>query len=251
MKLNCDCIDVSRFADALARVALMEKLSEGFTVYSEGSVHKAIKLYLEPQAERHEVPLCGGVADIYNENGVFEVQTGSTAPLLPKLRRLLPDYKVTLVHPFPIRTAHRWLDRESGEISAPKGKGGSRSPYSVGRVLYPLRELIGKPGFSVLILAYECDEYRVLDGWDKSRRRGATLLGKIPTRLVGELRLTDIEEYKALLPDTLGDTFTAKDYMRAIKSRSRYDAVNLKLLSELGIIELAGKQGRAFLYKRV
>ena len=251
MILNTECIDISRFSDAVARVALEERLSEGFSVIAEGSVHKAIKLYVEPRAEKHEVPLLGGVADVYNENGVFEVQTGSFKPLAPKLRRFLPEHKVTIVHPFRVRTRHRWLDRESGEIITPKSAGGSvRSLYSVGRELYAIRDLIGDPNLTVRIIAYECDEYRVLDGWDKTKRRGATLLGRTPTALLGEIELSTLSDYTALIPSALDESFLAKDYMRAVKSRSRYDALNLKLLEFLGLIERVGKQGNAYIYRR-
>lgn len=244
-------IDLPRFLEAARRVALEERLSEGFSVYAERAVHKTFKLYVEPNAAAHEVPVLGSVADIMNADGITEVQTGSFAPLLPKLRRLLPEYRVTLLHPFPLRTAHRWLDRESGEITSPKGRGSARSPYSVARELYRIRELIGNENLTVRILAYECEEFRALDGWDMTKKRGATLLGKLPTCLVGELVLRQREDYLAFLPEGLDSPFTQKDFMKASHSRSRYDAVCVRLLEHLGIVRCTGKRGRAYLYERV
>ena len=56
---------------------------------------------------------------------------------MPKLRRLLPEYKVTLVHPLVSLTHHRWLDRASGEISErPKRRGRARTLHSLGFELY-------------------------------------------------------------------------------------------------------------------
>ena len=234
MQLLTDGIDQVAFAAARERVALEERLSEGFSVYAERAVHKTFKLYLEPRAEYHEVPVMGSVADIFNEQGITEVQTGSFAPLLPKLRRLLPHYRVTLVHPFAIHTAHRWLDPETGEITSPASRGTQRSLYSVGRELYSLRELIDRAGLEIVVIAYDCEEFRRLDGWDKTKKRGATLLGKLPTRLEGELRLKAREDYRVFLPERLPECFTRAEYLRAIKSRSRYDGVNIKLLEHLG-----------------
>ena len=71
----------------------------------------------------------------------------------------------------------------------------------------------------------------------------------MPTRLVGELRLGSIDDYRQFLPDGLPPRFTRKEYMKLIKSRSRYDGVCLKLLESLGIIRHAGKEGRAHVYE--
>ena len=250
MQLRVDGIDSVRFSDAARRVALDEHISDGFSVYAERAVHKTFKLYLEPRAELHERPYLGSVADILNESGAIEVQTGSFAPLLPKLRKFLKEGRVTLVHPFAIHTAHRWLNPETGEISEPSSRGTSRSPYSVGRELYRIRELIGNEDLTVRIIAFDAEEYRRLDGRDKSHKRGATLLAKLPLRIVGYIDLCSPEDYRVFLPDSLPTQFTRREYLRAIKSRSRYDGVNLKLLEHLGMISLVGKRGRAFLYER-
>lgn len=250
MKMYTDCIDSAAFAEAARRVAMEEKISDGFSVYAERAVHKTVKLYLEPRPECHEVPVLGGIADIMNEHGITEVQTGSFAPLVPKLRRFLKESRVTLVHPFAVHTAHRWLDPETGELSQSTARGASRSLFSVGKELYSVREFIGHENFEVLILAYECEEFRKLDGWDKTKKRGATLLGKLPIRLVGELRLSRPEDYLAFIPDSLPDSFVRAEYLRAAKCRSRYDGATLKLLEHLHLIRRAGNRGRAFLYER-
>lgn len=248
--LDRENIDSKAFAEAARRVALEEKISDGFSVYAERAVHKTFKLYLEPRAECHEVPLMGSVCDILNERGVTEVQTGSLAPLIPKLRRLIKEHKVTLVHPFAIHTRHRWLDRATGEITEPGRRGTERTIHSVAKDLYAIRELIENENLTVVILAYECEEFRALDGRGRDRKRGATLLGKHPVRLLGELKLSSREDYLEFLPDALGEQFTMAEYLKAIKGRSRYDTLALKLLMHLGFVRQIGKRGRAFLYER-
>ena len=249
--LDTDRIDSVRFAEAARRVAMEERISEGFSVYAERAVHKTVKLYIEPRPEMHEQPLLGCVCDILNENGVTEVQTASFAPLVPKLGRLLPEHRVTLVHPFAVHTAHRWLDRETGELSSPSSRGTSRILHSACREIYRVREFIGHKNLSIVLLAYECEEFRALDGRGRDKKRGATLMGRLPTRLVGELVLTLPEDYRVFLPEGLPESFTAAEFLRAIKSRSRYDGVCLKLLEHLGIVRVSGKRGRASIYEAV
>ncbi len=234
---------------ACSRVLAGEELSSGFTDYNEQFIHKAVKLYIDPDPAHHECPLLGGVADVFSDGNVYEVQTGSFAPLLPKLRRFLTEYKVTLVHPLIALTHRRWLDKESGEISErPKRRGRARTLHSLAFELYKIRELIAHPNFSVRVLYLECDEFRALDGWDRTKKRGATLLGRIPLDVIAEETLTEPEDYKRLLPD-IDTPFLAKDYLKAIKSRSRYDTYALRLLCDLGFLKRE-KQGNAYLYSR-
>lgn len=242
-------VDQVAFARAMERVTMGEKLSEGFSVYRESYVHKAVKLYLEPNEERHEISLLGSVADIFDGDTVTEVQTGSFAPLLPKLEKLLKSYPVHLVHPFPLITHKRWQDTETGELTVPKRTGPMKSLFSVARDIYALRELIPSDNLTLTVLAYECDEYRLLDGYGKEKKRRASLLGKIPTRLIGSISFSSREDYLAFLPDGLPSRFTASDFLRLIKSRSRYDTMALKLLLYLGYVKEIGKQGRAKLYE--
>ncbi len=240
-----------RFRSARERVLLEEVTPGGFTVLSERAVHKMVKLYLEPRVECHEISVMGSVADVLNENGIFEVQTGSFRPLLPKIKKLLPHYRVTLVHPLIALTHHRWLNKETGEISTPRPGGRAKTLHSLGFELYKIRELLGSENFTLCVIFLECEEFRSLDGWDKTGKRGATLIERLPTKIRDEIVLSSVDDYRVLLPDTLPDTFLASDYMRAIKSRSRYDSYNLRLLCELGIIERIGKSGRAYVYKRL
>ncbi|MBR2930818.1 MAG: hypothetical protein IKC32_06275 [Clostridia bacterium] len=236
------------FADAIRRVALEEELSPGFTVYSEKQIHKTVKLYREPDASRHEQTIDGGVADILNENGITEVQTAAFHPLLPKLKRWLPEHRVELVHPFPVRTVHKWLDPKTHELISPKREGPKRSLVSVARNLYAIRELIGCENLTVTLLLMDIEEYRRLDGRGKDRKRGATLIGKLPRSIEGELRLKEVEDYRFLLPFSRGEVFRMDEYLRAMGARSRFDRLAVKLLIHLGMVEEVGKEGRAILY---
>lgn len=236
---------------AAVDLARGEPISEGFNVYNEGLIHKAVKLYIEPDTERHEVHLPHAVADILTGGTVYEVQTGSPIPLIPKIRALLDEYKVTLVLPFRALTHHVWLDPDNGEATVPKRINARPKPiHTVARSLYAVRELIAHPGFSVRILPLAVDEVRLLDGYGKDRRRRATLTSRTPTRLLDDVELLSPCDYKIFVPDTLGDEFTAPEFLRRIGSRSRYDRIALSLLTYLGLIERTGKRGNAYIYRR-
>lgn len=242
-----------RFSMAKARVLSEETTSCGFTVYRERAIHKTAKLYIDPHSEHHEVPLMDSVVDVYNEDGVFEVQTGSPLPLIPKIDKLLASgYRVTLVFPYAAITRHRWLNRDTGELSPLSTRRVAPLGYqAIARSLYAIRKFIGRDGFSVRLLPLEVEEYRVLDGRTRDKKRGATLIEKLPLTLIEDRLLAHPCDYLGLLPDGLPTPFTAPEYKRATRSRSRYDGIMLKLLLDIGVIRREGKRANAYLYSVV
>lgn len=242
--------EVSHGNFAAARNRAIAELSEHSTIgtLSEKLCHRILKLYIDPNEQNHEIPYLSFIADVKNEQGIFEIQTGSFLPLVKKLEKLLPHSKVTLVHPIYVTKTLFWYDRSTGELSEPR-----KSPKK-GRLtdalpnIAPLGDLISHPNLTVRLMLLAAEEYKCLDGWDKTRKKGSSKIDRIPTSLVGEYVIASIDDVRAMLPQ-LSDTFTAKDFRRVLRLQGRRAYFALKLLLDQGIIEKVGTQGRAFLYK--
>ena len=56
-------------------------VSQGIGTQKERTLHSVLKYYLEPDAEYHEIPIGSFIADIYRDDRIIEVQTGSFTPL--------------------------------------------------------------------------------------------------------------------------------------------------------------------------
>ena len=243
-------LDRERFKSATARaISDSPDLFSGIGTLSEKVMHRAIKLYIEPDVTRHEIELSGSVADIYNGEGIFEIQRRAFSYLKPKLKKFLPEYPVTVVHPIVARKRVRWLDRESGEIVSTKRSIKGKTVYDSAYELYQLREFIGRAGFRVRILMLECDEYRALDGYGADRKKRASVLECIPTDILDEIELLSISDYGIFLPEGLPREFSSRDFLRLSRSRSRYSYYSLRLLCELGLLSRK-KVGRAFIYRK-
>ena len=244
-------LDRERFKRAAARA--IEETEGGFLGIgrlSEKVMHRTLKLYYEPDEAYHEIELAGSVADIKNEWGVTEIQRSNLAYMLPKLERFLPHCNVRVVHPIDVRHRVRWLDRETGEISPAGRPVTGKRPQDVALEIYKIREYIGDPRFELVLLCIECDEYRALDGWDKTRKKGASHLESIPRELVDEIIIREPSDLLTLLPDTLGASFTEKEFRRAIKSRSRYSYYTLRLLVDFSLLS-RHKEGNKYVYTRI
>ena len=242
--------DDARFLAARSAVLSESVAWDGIGTLSEKSLHKILKLYIEPNIENHEVAYMGSIADIKNSDGIYEVQTRGYEKLVPKLRRILPECRVTVVCPLAAEKYMRWLDRETGEMTERRKSPKRENAFDAFRMLFGIRELITHPNLHVRLVYMQVEDFRALDGWDKSRKRGSNRVERIPTRIIREEKLSTPADYLAYLPPSLGTEFTAPEFSRAIKRTSRYTFYVLKLLVATGAVREVGKRGRATLYAK-
>ena len=242
--------DDVRFQAARSAVLSESVAWDGIGTLSEKSLHKMLKLYLEPNIENHEVAYMGGVVDIKTADGIFEVQTRGYEKLVPKLRRILPTSPVTVVCPLAHEKYVRWLDRETGEMTERRKSPKRENAFDAFRMLFGIRELITHPNLHVRLVYMQVEDFRALDGWDKTRKRGSNRVERIPTRIIREEVISTPLDYLGYLPETIGTELTAPELSRAIKRTSRYTFYVLKLLVATGAVREVGKRGRATLYAK-
>ncbi len=232
-------------------LVLSERVSwEGIGTLSEKTLHKILKLFVEPRVACHEVKLKGAVADVMNEDGITEIQTRSYDKLYPKLVRLLADHRVTVVCPLAAEKTVRWLDSESGELSEPRKSPKRENAFDAFKLLHGIRGVITHENLTVKLLYLSVDDYRYLNGWDKSRKRGSERAERIPRALLATEELSCAADYAANIPEELGEEFLAKELAAKIKRSSRYTYYIVKLLVATGALSEAGKRGRAVVYRR-
>lgn len=229
-----------RFSEAIAAASH----DGGIGTLGEKTLHAVLKYYIEPDPFFHEVSVGGRVADIYNEDGITEIQTRSLERLIKKLPSLLEKAKVTVVFPIPYRKWISWIDPATGELSKRR-----RSPKT-GRLFDALYELgklkkfIREEGFSVKIMLIDTEEHRNLDGWGNGGKRGSSRNERFPLRLESETDLKCPEDYRVFLPEDLASPFTIKEYEKAAKVSYRSAVSGVAILREAGIVSLCGKRGR-------
>ena len=243
-----------QLSESFARARLLVLGEEVSTVgvggLSEKTVHKILKLTLEPNTENHEVKYLGSIADIMNDNGIFEIQSKAPYLLEKKLKKFLPHTKVTLVIPIIREKYIRWIDPETGEITEPKKSPKKEDVYTALNALSSIADFIFEPDFHLKLIYLSVDEYKRLDGWDKTRKRGGSRADKVPSAILDTLDFHSPEDYLSLIPENLGEEFLAKEFAALIKRPSRFTYFVIKFFERLGFISRVGKEGRAVVYKR-
>ena len=85
-------VDKERFACALKDAA--ERQPEGIGMLREKLLHATLKKYFLEDGALPEQKVGKYIVDLLGKNGIMEIQTGSCAPLRPKLQALLPLYPI-------------------------------------------------------------------------------------------------------------------------------------------------------------
>ena len=245
--------EAERFSKICHGILMHGKGGSGIGTLSERTMHAAVKCFLSDDPARQEVPVPPYVADVMEEDGhIFEVQTQGFFRLVPKLDLFLQDHDVTVVYPYPLERYTVTLT-EQGEIKTPRRK--STRPGRLAAVpeeFYALRSLLSHPRLHLRILLLEVTDYR-MPGTPpgRKRRRASTRVERMPCRLLGDFSPAEPKELNAFLPDDLPEVFSAAALAGAAHIPVSVARTVLTLLHSVGGVDRAGKEGRAYLWRKV
>ena len=266
MMVNSDKL---RF-DSICRSVAAEGLSgEGIGTMAEKRMHKALKRYICEDEGCHEVRIKpdgtpsvedrekaesgrgGFIADIYKDGEIFEIQTAGFYPLKKKIEFYIKntDFRITVVHPLVECKWSVWVDPETGETTPRRRSPKKERLIELLPEIFWLSDYLDSDRLYFRAPIIEAEEYRMLDGWSRDKKKGSTKYERIPVSLIDEVEF-GIKEVKDLLPDTLGIEFNSGEFSKATGLRGRRAYYALKLLCLAGAIEKGEKKGRSFVYKR-
>lgn len=223
---------------------------EGIGTLSERALHRILKLSVEPDETCHEIKVLGSVADILNADGITEIQTRAFERLVPKLRKFLPEYPVTVIYPIARQKRLHWMDPETGEISPPRKSPKKGRPSDAFFELYKIREFLSHENLRLKLVFLDMEEYKYRNGYGRDRKKGAARIERIPTSLGETVSLASREDYRIFLPEMLGEEFIAKQYAKVIGQKPRYAYLGIRILKDcVGLISHVRTEGREYIYK--
>lgn len=243
------CIDEKRFEQAKNRVIGINRERQGIGTLSEKTVHAVLKNYYAPDTDMHEIPIANFVADIYTGSEIIEIQTRSFNNMRRKLAAFLPEYPVTIVYPIPHVKWLLWIDEETGETSPKRKSPKKGNPYQAFIELYKIRPFLTNENLKFRFDLIDMEEYRLLNGWSQDKKKGSDRFDRIPLAFVEEVCVDCREDYMQFVPFDVPEKFTAKDFARCAKIPVRLAQTVLLILTDLGIVERIGKEGRSYLYQ--
>ena len=242
-------MDTTRFEQAKEKIIGKDRQRLQIGTLSEKTVHAVVKNYYEPDEDKQEIPIEGLYADIFTGSEIIEIQTRSFDQVRKKLDRFLTYYPVTVVLPMPAVKWLIWIDEETGELTDKRKSPKKGNAYQAFKELYRIKQYLKKDGLTIKLLFLDMEEYRLLNGWSRDKKKGSCRYDRIPVSLVDEITLSCPQDYMQLLPDDLPDTFTCAEFSKLVKIPSKQANLVLNILFYLEVVERIGKKGNSYIYK--
>lgn len=240
--------DQKAFEDAKKRIIGVDRQRLGIGTLSEKTVHAILKNYYEPDEDKQEIPIENYVADIYADGEIIEIQTGQLNKLRGKLTAFLPLYPVTVVYPIPREKWLIWIDEESGELSNKRKSPVKGNPYLAFPELYKIKMFLKDPNLRLRLLLLDIEEYRLLNGWSKDKKKGSSRFDRIPVALAEEIEIDCLKDYMQFVPYELEGSFTSKEFAKAAHIPVPLAQTVLNILYHVGTVTRVGKEGSQYLY---
>mgnify|MGYP000597902183 FL=1 len=252
--LNNILYETSEYEDYEAFVNAKDKIigkahnNKGIGTLSEKTLHAVLKLYYEPDEDKHEVAMSGYYADIYNDKGIIEIQTRQLNKLRDKLSVFLQDYHVTVVYPLPFNKWLSWVNPDNGEVQGRRKSPRHFTEYDAFYELYKIKIYLKNPNLSINLVLMDMEEYKLLNGWSYDKKRGSTRYDRVPAGIRRIVKFDRIEDYMQLVPADLKEDFTVKDFAMAAGVSVEASRYTLNILNYLEIVKRTGRVKNGYVY---
>ncbi len=244
-------LDRARFSRVTYDMTLEEHERFNIGTYKEKKLHRILKLYLEEDTSCHEIPHAGFIADIKKGDQIIEIETSGFTGLREKLEAYLPTCQVTLVYPMTAVRYLSWIDPTTGDIS-PKRR--SPKKETIADLLFEciyILDYLDHPNLTIVGMCLEMQEYRLLDGWSRDKKKGSHRYERIPVDLLDIITLHGREAYAAQIPPSCQENFTMKEFCAAMGTNQYVGRAIMKIYKKLSLLEESGKIGRCLTYSRI
>jgi len=236
------------FLRAKEKIVGNERVRQGIGTLCEKTVHAVLKNAYAPDEDMHEIPIENYVADIYTGTEIIEIQTRQFNKMRNKLSTFLPLYPVTIVYPIPATKWLIWIDEETGELSNKRKSPVKGNVYSAFIELYKIKNFLTDKNLRLEFVLLDMEEYRLLNGWSRDKKKGSHRYDRIPVELIEEVSVERVEDYMRFVPYELAEKFTVKDFAKAAGIPERLSQTVVHILHYVGVLERIGKLGRSYLY---
>ena len=234
---------------ALAVTAALRIPTSGIGTLSEKKIHAALKYYVQPDKDKHEIKFSGGVADALSDDGVFEIQTRDFYRLTKKLEILLKSGSVTVVYPIVAEKTLYITDTETG-LRVVRKSPQKMNAYNVFNELYGIRRFLNSENLHIRLITVKAEENKAVRFIGKKRKVAKTLHSElIPTELLADETLKAPSDYLKFIPSGIKEEFTSADFSRAAKISREISQRTLLILSELNVVSRVAKSGNAYVYR--
>ena len=142
-----------------------------------------------------------------------------------------------------------WVDPESAEVVSSRKSPLKGCLQSALKELPALTEYFNDENLTVCLILCDVEQYNLLDGYGKDKKRRATKFELIPTALHEEIFIREIRDLMMFIPAKLPDIFTFEQFEKNVKLDRISAHRALKMFLRLGLVRNIGKDGKKYVYE--
>ena len=217
---------------------------------NESSLHRTLKFQYTGQGGKSEVETGGFIADGVRKDGEFiEIQTGSFAPLIKKVKEFAAFNKVRIIHPVAVNKKIDVYNPE-GKLLYRRKSPVHGSKWDIFDALLHAPLLPLTKGLSIEIALIDITEKRIKDGKGSWRRKGISLHDKELSTWHESLVFSKPKDYLIFIPFKKKEEFTVSTLAQKAEIKDATARKALYVLTKMKVVKRTGKKGNAWVYTR-
>ncbi len=215
---------------------------------AEKSLHAGLKDWYGRPGDQFEVRVDGFVIDIVREDVLVEIQTRHLYAMKRKLRRLLADHSVHLIHPIP---SEKWIVREDAQgVFVQRRKSPKHGKIlNIFDELVRIPHLLSHPNLTLEVVLTQQEEIWRDDGKGSWRRRHWSIADQHLLSVVEQAIFETPHDYMAVIPADLQRPFTNRQLADKLKCPVKLAQKITYTLRKMDMLEIVGKQGNALQFQ--
>jgi len=215
---------------------------------NESSLHRALKFQYAGQGGETEVPAGDFIADGISASGEYiEVQTGSFAPLVKKVKDFASLGKVRIIHPIAVTKIIK-MHNEKGVFLYRRKSPLKGSAWDIFDALLHAPLLPLTKGVTIELVMLDVTEIRVKDGKGSWRRKGASIKNRELSAWHEKIVLKKPKDYLTFIPFRKGEEFTVSSLAKKAGIQAWKARRALYVLTKMQVIKRIGKKRNAWVY---
>lgn len=229
---------------------MSEKKAPHIGTLAEKSLHAGLKKWYGRPGDQFELCVDGFVIDIVRDELLIEIQTRHLYAMKSKLRRLLVDHHIHLIHPIP---QEKWIVREdaNGDFIQRRKSPKRGQILNIFDELIRIPHLLSHPNLTLEVALTQQEEVWRDDGKGSWRRRRWSIADQRLLAVVDQAVFEAPQEYAAVIPDDLIRPFTNRQLADILKCPVKLAQKITYTLRKMELLEIVDKQGNAFTFNVV
>jgi hypothetical protein len=215
---------------------------------NETTLHADLKWLYSESNDQLERKVGKYIVDIVTDDHLIEIQTRNFSEIRNKIKNLLQNYKIKLVHPI---VQDKWIVHFNSQLNKIIRRRLSPihcSYIDIFKELVSIPKMISYPNFTIEIILVQIEEIRENNGKGSWKRKGWSVSDKKLVRLIERRKFNNPIDFLYFIPQNIKTPFTNLELAKHLnKSVSLARKVSY-CLKKMEIFKIVGNKGNTLLF---